>query len=515
MTAVSEPRPLGPARAPAGVYRARRLGIDSGQEAVVYLHRDAPVCRSEGFESETRIWVRLAGRSVLATLNVVTGSLVGSDEAGLSEAAWRRLGASEGAPVAFAHLMPMESLAFVRAKIHGHRLDSRALTAIIQDVAAGHYSDIHLASFLTACAGDHLDPQEMIDLTRAMVGVGEQLRWDHHPVIDKHSVGGLPGNRTTLIVVPILAAAGLVMPKTSSRAITSPAGTADTMEMLAPVALGKRAMQRVVEQEGGCIVWGGGARLSPADDLLIRVERPLDLDGTGQLVASVLSKKAAAGATHVLIDVPVGPTAKIRTLRAAQDLSSHLCDVGRAVGLEVLPVITDGSQPVGRGLGPSLEARDALAVLTGDPEAPADLRERSLLLAGRLLELVGEAATGAGEALARAILGDGRAWKKFQAICEAQGGMREPRRAPFSRPVLADRDGRVDLIDNRRLARVAKLAGAPRDPAAGLVLNARVGEPIRAGDPVFTVHAEAAGELEYALAYASGRPEIVRLGVPE
>jgi Thymidine phosphorylase len=155
--------------------------------------------------------------------------------------------------------------------------------------------------------------------------------------MDKHSVGGLPGNRTTLLIVPIVAAAGVTMPKTSSRAITSPAGTADTMETLAPVELGQAELRRVVEQEGGCIAWGGAARLSPADDVLIRVERPLDLDSTGQLVASVLSKKAAAGASHVLIDLPVGPTAKIRSVAEAQRLSEHLRHVGEAVGLRVLP----------------------------------------------------------------------------------------------------------------------------------------------------------------------------------
>ena len=491
------------------VYRARRLGIDSGQEAVVYLHQQAEVCRSEGFESETRISAMLGGRTIHATLNVVTGPLLGRADAGFSESAWSQLGAMEGEAVEFAHPPPLESLRHVRAKIHGRRLDAAAITAIVNDVAVGYYSDIHLASFLTACGNDRLDRQEMIDLTTAMVASGDRLRWDRSPIMDKHSVGGLPGNRTTLIVVPIVTAAGVIMPKTSSRAITSPAGTADTMEMLAPVELDQAMMRRVVEQEGGCIAWGGAARLSPADDVLIRVERPLDLDSTGQLVASVLSKKTAAGATHVLIDLPVGPTAKIRSVAEAQRLSAHLREVGRAVGLQVLPVMTDGSQPVGRGLGPALEARDALAVLQGDPDGPADLRERALLLAGYLLELAGAVTSGGGQALAREILQDGRAWRKFQAICRAQGGMREPPVASFTRPLAAVRGGRVTRIDNRRLARVAKLAGAPRDPAAGLILHVRLGEVVEPGQPLFTVHAQAAGELAYALTYATAQGEII------
>jgi len=507
-----EPVPPAPPAPGRPVHRARRLYIDSGQEAVVYLHRQSEVCRSEGFESETRVSVSIGPRTILATLNVVTGPLLGVAEAGLSETAWARLAAEEGAAVEFTHPLPLDSLRHVRAKIHGQRLDAAALSAVVNDIAAGRYSDIYLASFLTACGNERLDRQEMIDLTLAMVASGDRLEWGRSPVMDKHSVGGLPGNRTTLIVVPIVTGVGVTMPKTSSRAITSPAGTADTMEMLAPVELNQAELRRVVEQEGGCIAWGGAARLSPADDVLIRVERPLDLDSTGQLVASVLSKKAAAGATHVLIDLPVGPTAKIRSVAEAQRVSAHLREVGQAIGLRVLPVMTDGAQPVGRGLGPALEARDALAVLRGDPEAPVDLRERGLLLAGYILELAGAVPTGGGQALAREILQDGRAWRKFQAICRAQGGMREPPVAPFTRPLAATHAGRVMRIDNRRLGRVAKLAGAPRDPAAGLVLHVRLGDTVERGQPLFTVHAQAAGELDYALAYATAQGAIIAVG---
>jgi thymidine phosphorylase len=283
------------------------------------------------------------------------------------------------------------------------------------------------------------------------------------------------------------------------------------MEILAPVDLNVAAMRRVVEQEGGCIVWGGTARLSPADDVLIRVERPLDIDSAGQLVASVLSKKVAAGATDVLIDIPVGPTAKVRSVAAAQRLCEHFRSIGQEVGVRVLPVLTDGTQPVGNGIGPALEARDALAVLQNDPAAPPDLRERGLLLAGHVLELAGTVAGGGGQALAREILTDGRAWRKFQAICRAQGGMREPPSAPFTRAFQATRAGRVLQIDNRRLAAVAKLAGAPRDSAAGLALHARVGAKIELGQPLFTVHAESVGELDYALAYAREAGEIIVL----
>lgn len=491
--------------------KLRRLGIDTYTDPVIYMRRDCHVCRAEGFEARTRVRVALGRRAIVATLNVVSDALLAPDEAGLSEFAWRGLGASEGAAVHLSHPEPVASESRLRAKVYGARLDAADMRAIVRDVVGGLYSDLHLAAFVTAGAGDRLNEAETIALTQAMLGAGERIRWDFPLVADKHSVGGLPGNRTTPLVVAMVAACGVPIPKTSSRAITSPAGTADTMEVLAPVDLDVPAMRRVVEKAGGCIVWGGAVRLSPADDILIRVERPLDFDSDGQLVASVLSKKAAAGATHVVIDMPVGPTAKVRSVEAARSLSGRLRAAGTALGLQLRIEQTDGSQPVGRGIGPALEARDLLAVLQGRAEAPRDLRARALRLAGAVLELAGAAAAGQGAVVAQGVLDDGRAWRKFQAICEAQGGMREPARSSISHVVAANTRATVGGFDNRRLSRLAKLAGAPRAPAAGLELHVRTGDRVAAGQPLFTVHAQAPGELDYALAYLATQQGIVML----
>jgi thymidine phosphorylase len=348
-----------------------------------------------------------------------------------------------------------------------------------------------------------------------MVEAGNRLDWGRAPIADKHCVGGLPGNRTTPIVVAILASLGITIPKTSSRAITSPAGTADTMEVLAPVNLDLTAIRRVVEREGVCVVWGGAVRLSPLDDVLIRIERALDLDAEGQLVASIISKKVAAGSTHLVLDVPVGPTAKVRSPTAARSLSDRLTAVVKAFELEARIVTTDGSQPVGRGIGPALEARDVLAVLRQEADAPEDLTERALFLAGVLVELAGAARAGKGRMAAEAALADGRARAKLEAICEAQGGMREPPLARWTRGLAAPRPGRVAAIDNRRIALLAKLAGAPDAKAAGVELHVRVGMAVQVGMPLFTVHAESSGELDYALHFAAANPEIVAVADAE
>ena len=486
----------------------RRLGIDTYQEHIVYMRADCHVCQSEGFEARSRVQMTANGKSLLATLNVIRSDLLGFAEAGLSEAAWLLLGARDGDIIEVTHPEPIESESFVRAKAQGVRLRDNEIGAIVGDIAKGNFSDLHLAAFVTACAGNRLDFDETVGLTRAMIGVGDRISWPYPLVADKHCVGGLPGNRTTLLLVPIIAALGLPIPKTSSRAITSPAGTADTMETLAPVNLDLATMRRVVEREGGCIAWGGVARLSPADDIIIRVERPLGIDSDGLLVASVISKKLAAGATHAVFDLPVGPTAKVRSREAAQSLADRLTKVGATLGLNVRIVETDGSQPVGRGIGPSLEARDVLAVLQRTSEAPADLRDRALQLTGLLLELAGRAQPGKGAIIAAETLHSGRAWAKLQAICEAQGGMRIPPSAEHLHPVIAAFSGRIAAIDNRRIAKVAKLAGAPKSPAAGIDLHVRIGDRIERGQPLFTVHSQSRGELEYALHYVAGQREI-------
>lgn len=489
--------------------RARRIGIDTHQEAVVFMRKDCPVCRAEGFSAHARVRLNCGDRRVIATLHQVTSDILQPGEAGLSESAWSRLEPGDNAEISVAHPQPLESLGLLRRKIFGQPLGENDFASIINDVTLGRYSDVHISSFITACSALRLGLDETVALTRAMVNAGDTLTWRSQPTVDKHCVGGLPGNRTTPIIVSIAVACGLTMPKTSSRAITSPAGTADTMETMAPVTLDITAMRRVVEREGGCIVWGGAVRLSPADDILIRVERALDLDSEAQLVASVLSKKIAAGSTHVVLDLPVGPTAKIRSDVAARDLSAALAAVSAAFGLRVRIVATDGLQPVGRGIGPALEARDVLSVLRREPEAPADLRSRSLELSGALLELGGVATPGTGETLAAAMLDDGRAWSTFQRICDAQGGMREPPLAPHREPVLAPAPGNVSTIDNRRLARLAKLAGAPEAKAAGIDLHVRIGASVAPGEPLFTIHAETPGELAYARDFMAGNPDIV------
>lgn len=499
----------------ATTLQARRLGIDTRQEPIIYLRADSPVCRSEGFSALSRVLVHTEHCKTIATLNIVTSEMLHRGQIGFSESAWLRLKLNTDDNVWLSHPRPVQSLSHVRAKVFGHSLNKEQFQDIINDIVDGRYADVHIAAFITACGDDMLDDAEIIALTQAMIDSGSRIDWGQPMVIDKHCVGGLPGNRTTPIVVAILAASGLIMPKTSSRAITSPAGTADTMETMTDVSLTLEQMKEIVEQEGACLAWGGSVRLSPSDDILIQVERALDIDSEGQLIASVLSKKIAAGATHVLIDIPVGPTAKVRSQEAADKLASSFLKVGEQLDITIQILYTDGSQPVGNGIGPALEAKDVLAVLQNDTDAPQDLKERSLMMAGTMLEMAGTVEPGQGIEKATTILESGQAWEKFYAICNAQGGMKQPGEAPYLFKLMADRKGTVTQVDNRRLAQVAKLAGAPIDPTAGLEIHVKLGQQVYPHEPLLTIHAESSGELNYAVDYLESHPNIVCLSTDE
>lgn len=490
--------------------KARKLDIDTRKHFVAVIQSGCDLCRSAGFRSEARINIQNGGHPIIATLYVTKDTTISPGEIGLSDSAWEKLKVKEGDTLIVTLAESLDSFALVRAKLHGKTLTYGDYRNIMNDMVEARYSDIQLAAFITAFSD--LDREETTSLTKAMSESGRQLKWPQHPIVDKHCVGGVPGNRTTMILVPIIAAYGLTIPKTSSRAITSPAGTADTMEIIAPVNLTIEKMRRVVEKEGGCIIWGGSVDLSPADDVLVQVERALDLDSQSQLIASVLSKKLAAGSTHVLIDMPIGPTAKVRYSNEAHVLKTLFLEVGQAIGLNIQVAETDGTQPIGRGIGPSLEARDVLSVLRNEKEAPQDLRDRSLLLAGKILESYGGIPMGKGILEAKKILEDGRALKKFEAICKAQGGFREPILAPFKHVITSSQKGVILSIDNRLIARVAKLAGAPDSPAAGIDLHVSLKTVVEKGQPLFTIYAESPGELNYALHYFHSHQQVILIG---
>ena len=406
------------------------------------------------------------------------------------------------------------SVGTIKSIMDGNKITREEIYELINDIVKENLSDIEMAAFITASHMNCLPARETEWLTRAMIDTGETIEFDTHPIMDKHSIGGVPGNKISLLVVPIVAAAGLLIPKTSSRAITGAGGTADLMEILAPVEFCADEIKSMTEKVGGVIVWGGGTNIAPADDKLIRVEYPLSLDPSCQLLASIMAKKGAVGADCVVIDIPTGAGTKIVDTEQGRAMARGLIDLGARLGMQVECAMTYGASPVGRTVGGGLEVVEALKVLE-TMEGPNSLIQKSVGIAGLMLEM-GEAANkGEGRTMALEILRTGKALEKLCQIIEIQGGIPDVTSEDIpigdkSVDIVAPSDGYVVEFHNKRIVEIARLAGAPNDKGAGVLIHKKKGQTVKKGDPILTIHAEKEWKLTNAIDHAKKiRPALV------
>ena len=391
------------------------------------------------------------------------------------------------------------SIEFIKKKLDGIKLTKKEIDQIVWDIVHNKLSAIELTYFVAASYTNVMSIDETIMLTKSMAKYGDVLKLNKYPIIDKHSIGGIPGNRTTMVLVPIMAAAGFTMPKTSSKSITSPAGTADTMEVLAKVSFPIGKLKQIIKKTNACIVWGGSLNLAPADDKIINVERPLDIDAESQLLASIMAKKYSVSSTHILIDIPTGKGSKIKNKIEAFHLKKDFEKIGKKLRKHVRVLITDGKQPIGNGIGPALEARDVLWLLKRDQRKPLDLENKCLLMASKIFNMIG---TKNGRKKALEILDSGKAYKKMAEIIKAQHGkLINPdkiRIGKFYYDVHSNKNGIIKSIDNKIISRIARVAGAPNNKGAGIYLYKHVSSKVKKKEKLFTIYSESREKLKYA-----------------
>ncbi len=491
---------------------ARRLRIvpypiDSGREPVAYLPSDSLI-GAHDYLGNDRVDLIAVGleqeKSIRAVIHVAdTGPALAADQIGLSKYSFELLGLPAGTTVRVARTPTPKSRAALRAKVNGQELSEEQYLQLLTDMVEGRYPDSEIAAFLVSAA-HHLSDAEVLALARVRSRFMTAMHWSAPMVVDKHSMGGIPGSRITLIVIPIVAAHGMAIPKTSSRAITSPAGTADTMEVLARVDLSADEVRQTVERVGACIAWNGRLNHSAIDDVMNRITRPLGIDSARWSVASILSKKLTAGSTHVIVDIPCGAEAKLRDQGQAQELARLFTVVGAGLGLKVEAHVSDGNAPIGSGIGPALEARDVMRVLDNAADASVDLRDKALFFASRILAwdpAIGTAEKGLERA--RQLLASGAARDRLLAIIEAQGKQPHLTLPGLLRHTIRARSaGRVTAIRVSQISEIARSAGAPMDKAAGIDLLVRRGDLVHAEQALFVVHSSTASDLARAVAAA-------------
>lgn len=464
------------------------LGIESGGKSLVFLNKsDADEI---GVTASGRVVLK-SKKEITAIVNVTTKS-VKKGCIGINEEV--RLAFGRVPTFLDVEVSPFpKSLQFIRNKLAGKKLVHREIREIIKGMVNGDLNEGEITAFVTALHIQGMNLDEATSISLSMVEAGKILYFGKK-VVDKHSIGGVPGDKTTLLVVPIVAAAGLIIPKTSSRAITSAAGTADRAEVLMPVDIKNEEMKKIVKKCNGCIVWGGALDLAPADDIFVRTEYSLYIDP--MLLPSIMSKKKAVGATHLVVDIPTGRGTKVKTIGEADHLAKDLIELGKRLGINTHCVLTYGEQPVGMTIGPSLEAKEALEVLMNESSIP-DLLDKSCSIAGSIFELTGKKN---GYELAREIIRSGKAEEKLRQIIGLQGGNPniKPEDLVIGKETLkikAKKDGQMLWINNNAIVEVARSAGAPKDKGAGIVFNKKVGDQVSKGDVLFTVYAEKSRKL--------------------
>jgi len=473
---------------------AKPIGLEAFGKSVVILHIDDAA--ELGTRSSGRVQLLHGDKGLTAIVNT-TGRIVMRGEVGVYKEVQDALGLWDGEVVDVDVASPPTSLSYIRNRLEGRKLNSHEISEIIRDTVRGNLSEIEIASFVTSLNTFHLDLDEATSLSMAMVESGKTLNLNRKPIVDKHSIGGVPGDKTTLVVVPVIASCGLTIPKSSSRAITSAAGSADRAEVLMPVNLEIDEVRRVVEKIGGCVVWGGALQLAPADDLFVQVEYPLSIDPL--LLPSIVSKKKAVGAEYVVVDIPLGMGAKVKTIADARLLARDFMELGKRLGMRIQCAITNGNQPIGHAIGPALEAREALETLTRKHSVP-DLIDKATDIAGMIIDMTGSVD---GKRIAAAALSQGKAEKKMREIIAEQGGDQEikPEDIKVGEKTLgfdSTESGFVLWINSSKLVETARLAGAPKDKGAGLLLHKKIGDTVHQGEKLLSLYAEKSGKLEKA-----------------
>ena len=477
--------------------------IEDSSPQVIVNPQDAVTM---GLKIGDRVKVRSAGKEWV-TLYGTSPSIASPGEARMPRAFLEKHGLSVGDKVELEHSPRPESVSYIRKKMDRKKLTESEIYAIIKDILDGKLSDIEISSWLTSLYTVGMDIEEIAYHAKAMVDTGDRLEFKGRPVFDFHSIGGVPGNKITPIVVSIVAAAGLMIPKTSSRAISSACGSSDFIETFCNVELSAEDVKRIAMEVGGVFSWGGSMNLAPVDDLVIRVENPLGINPRAQMLASILSKKLAIGANYLLVDIPTGAGTKVPDKDAAHAYVRDFTDLGRLLGINIKCAVTYGGQPVGYAIGPNLEARECISVLEGS-DHPNSVIEKACELAGMLLEMGG---IPNGSVRAKELLSSGAAMKKFREIVAAQGGnydisSNDLKPGKYVQTVQAVKAGYINSVNNKALVAIAKAAGSPSDKGAGILLSKKQGQRVEVGDVVYTIYADSEAKCirarELAIHYA-------------
>ncbi|MBU1131177.1 thymidine phosphorylase [Patescibacteria group bacterium] len=472
--------------------KAKKLDFSTGKQLIVLMNEEE--ANNFGIQAGDKIALQWRGDKLVNVEVNLSDKKIRPGFIGLYEDIWKKYPLEINEIIELHLLSRPDSILAVKKRLLGKKLDYEDIYSIMKDITENKLSNIGVTYFVAASFFYPYTNDELFYMSKAMAETGEIIHFGKGIVADKHSIGGVAGNRTTMIAVPIIVSLGITIPKTSSRAITSPSGTADTMEVLAPVSFSAEEMREIVKKAGGCLIWGGGFNLAPADDRILKVTNPLSLEPYDKMIVSIMAKKIATSVTHLVIDMPIGKTTKVSDAKTAAEIKKKFEYIAKKYGIKIKVEITKSSDPVGKGVGPALEARDVLRVLQQKENRPLDLEEKSLKLAGVLLELCKKATAGEGKKLAQKQLQSGAAWNSMAKIIKAQGGdpdidSEKVTIGAIKHYVNSQKSGKIKMANNKKINDVCRILGAPGDKLAGIYLNKEIGDIVKKGERLFTLYA--------------------------
>ncbi|MEN6372297.1 MAG: thymidine phosphorylase [Armatimonadota bacterium] len=382
----------------------------------------------------------------------------------------------------------------------GGRHTPEEICSFIKAYVSGEVADYQMSAWLMAVCINGLDPDETVALTEAMIASGETIDLSTLPgiTIDKHSTGGV-GDKTTLVLGPLLASAGLTMAKMSGRGLGITGGTLDKLESIPGFSTQLTKEQFLAQAASiGCVLAGHTGNLVPADKKIYALR---DVTATVECISliasSVMSKKIACGASTILLDVKAGSGAFMKDIESARKLARTMIEIGNMMGRKTIAAITGMEQPLGLAVGNSIEVAESIETLRGG--GPSDLHELCIELGALLLEVTGlsESHAAAKERL-EGLIASGAALEKFREVISAQGGdtrvLDDPALLPqvaYSRPILAGSSGFIQSVNAYAIGRAAGMLGAGRqrkedtiDPSSGVVLKKKAGDSVEVGEEV-------------------------------
>jgi AMP phosphorylase len=478
-------------------FKAKIIDIEAGRHEIALNEEEA---KQLDVELMDRVKVKRQGKEVTAIVTI-SKRHVWKGEAEIFTETATELGLNNGDFVEIQSTSRPQSLDFIKKKLDKQILGGEEINSIISDLMQERLSDVELSVFISAIYSNGLTMEETINLTNAIYNSGDKLSFEG-TAISEHGIGGVAGDRVSMLIVPIIASLGLKIPKTATRAISSASGTADCMEVLASVSFNTTEIKKIVEKTNGCIVWGGAINLATADDKLIKIRRPLRLDPESLLLSSIIAKKKAEGATHILLDIPTGKGSKVENMEEARKLAQNFRILGSKMNLNLDVIITDGSNPVSQSIGPLLEAKTVLEELEG--KTHSTLSEKTLLMSARILQMVKGINLQDGYRIAKHQLFSGKAKEKFMEILEAQNGKKiessELQPGEFTATIKSKKEGRAIHVDSNAISKICRFLGAPEDKKAGMKLKIRAGENINEDQELFELYSSSKQKLEDALA---------------